>query len=507
MRRFRHPPFFCAVLLPICVLILGITARCQTAVVLAPLPQLQYFDQSGRPLSFGCVFTFISGTTTPLSTYTDSTGSTLNANPVVLSGGGSANIWLQAGALYTMRLKASGGTNCASGTQQYTINGIGGGASQTVTPVPYSPTPQFIDTAQNQLFTMTLTGDAVSLPLSAATVQPPGLVTWQITQDGVGGHLFTWPANVIGGATIGSSAGQVTTQMFIWNGTNATAIGPATTGPGPAEAIGSFALGASQYLSAVQGAGNKIATAASGSFANGHLIAANSTNDLVDSGFSIPGGPATYSTIANASVTGTTANKLVKLTGTPSTAVLGGTGDVGGEIGICLSGCGTTGSALVQQSGVAQCTFDAATTAGDLVGISSMTSGDCTDLGVAPPYALNSAQVIGQVMATVGSSGLVPVLMTPIYNQSITKTFHITGVTLGVAGHQFAATWSGGAFADTNYTANCTLWSAVTAIPGPLHRDFVLGFDSKTAAAVNVWLTTLDSVTDTVNVDCSATHD
>jgi hypothetical protein len=39
-----------------------------TPVVLAPLPQLQFFDQTGIPLAFGCVFTYQVATVTPLGT-------------------------------------------------------------------------------------------------------------------------------------------------------------------------------------------------------------------------------------------------------------------------------------------------------------------------------------------------------------------------------------------------------------------------------------------------------
>jgi len=210
----------------------------QTAVVLAPLPRLQFFDQSGRPLAFGCVFSFQSGTTTPLATYTDSTGVTLNQNPVILSAGGSANIWLIAGQSYSLKLKGSGGTQCASGSTQYTINGIGGGASTLVTVVPSSSTPTFTDISQNQLFEFTLTSNTAALPFAAVGVTPPGIVTFQLTQDSAGNHTFAWPTNVIGGANIGQSANSTLTQQFVWNGTvlNATGsgiIGPASFGNQP----------------------------------------------------------------------------------------------------------------------------------------------------------------------------------------------------------------------------------------------------------------------------------
>jgi hypothetical protein len=215
------------------LLLSGYLCQAATPVLLAPLPQLQFFDQGGRPLAFGCVFTYQNNSTTPLATFTDYTGTTQNTNPVILSAGGSANIWMQAGLAYMFRVKAAGGTNCAAGSSLYTVNGIGGGVSTLTTLVTYSATPVFNVAAQNQLFIITLTGNASSQPLTAVGITPPGLVTWEIIQDGAGGHTFTWPSNVIGGCTIGSLANQVTLQHFIWDGTNAIATGPCVIGQGP----------------------------------------------------------------------------------------------------------------------------------------------------------------------------------------------------------------------------------------------------------------------------------
>jgi hypothetical protein len=229
--------FFSVVLL---LLVTFVPADAQTPVVLAPVPQLQFFDQTGTPLAFGCVFTNQVASSSPLGTYTDYTGVTLNQNPVVLTAGGSANIWLQAGQAYAFVVKSAGGTNCASGSTLYTVNGIGGGSTTLTTIVPYSATPAFQDAAQNQLFEITLTGNASAQPLTFVGVTPPGYITFQITQDASGGHTFSWPANSIGGCTIGSAANQVTTEEFVYNGSNATAVGPCVTGNGPDISVGTL---------------------------------------------------------------------------------------------------------------------------------------------------------------------------------------------------------------------------------------------------------------------------
>jgi len=72
---------------------------------LSPTPKLQFFDLNGDPLSGGLLYTYEAGSTTPLATYTDSTGLIANTNPIVLDSRGEANVWLGADsyklALYT----------------------------------------------------------------------------------------------------------------------------------------------------------------------------------------------------------------------------------------------------------------------------------------------------------------------------------------------------------------------------------------------------------------------
>lgn len=221
-------------------LVLGAGAHAQTPVVLSPVPKLQFFDASGRPLAFGCVFSYQSLTTTPLATYTDRTGTVANTNPVILDAGGYANgvtsggmIWLAAGQAYTLKVKSAGGTNCASGSTLYTIDGIGGGLTLLTTLVTCNTVCSFPISAQIQLFKVSLTGNAVAQPLTGVGIIPPAIVIFEITQDSSGAHTFTWPANSVGGAPVGASANQVTEQMFVWNGSTAEAIGPAVIGTGP----------------------------------------------------------------------------------------------------------------------------------------------------------------------------------------------------------------------------------------------------------------------------------
>jgi hypothetical protein len=223
-----HPISGKSYFLLLALLLISAFAPAQTAVpvVLAPVPQLQFFDQSGRPLSFGCVFTFQSQTTTPLATFSDFTGQYQNQNPVLLNAGGSANIWLQSGQAYSLVVKSSGGTNCALGQTIYTVDGVGGGASQLTTVVtPSGGSAAFTVQSQNQLFSLTLTGNVAGSPVSFIGVIAPALVTFQITEDGGGAHTFSWPSNVIGAAPIDTTANHSTSQTFIWNGATIMPVG------------------------------------------------------------------------------------------------------------------------------------------------------------------------------------------------------------------------------------------------------------------------------------------
>lgn len=75
---------------------------------LSPTPKLQFFDLNGAPLLGGLLYTYAAGTTTPLTSYTDSTGLIANTNPIVLDSRGEANVWLGA-AIYKFALYTSAG--------------------------------------------------------------------------------------------------------------------------------------------------------------------------------------------------------------------------------------------------------------------------------------------------------------------------------------------------------------------------------------------------------------
>ena len=68
----------------------------------------QFFDNNGAPLSGGFIYTYEAGTTTPLATYTSSTGNTAHPNPIELDSAGKVpggEIWLNYSYKYKFVVK------------------------------------------------------------------------------------------------------------------------------------------------------------------------------------------------------------------------------------------------------------------------------------------------------------------------------------------------------------------------------------------------------------------
>jgi len=54
----------------------------------------RFWNNDGTPADGGKVYTYVAGTTTPVSTFTTSTGNVANTNPIILDSKGEANIWV-----------------------------------------------------------------------------------------------------------------------------------------------------------------------------------------------------------------------------------------------------------------------------------------------------------------------------------------------------------------------------------------------------------------------------
>lgn len=84
-----------------------------TAVLYTP-HFIQFFDDGGRPLAGGFLYTYEAGTTTPKATYSDNSGATPLSNPVELDAAGRARIFIDGS--YKFVLHDSDNVAVANGT-------------------------------------------------------------------------------------------------------------------------------------------------------------------------------------------------------------------------------------------------------------------------------------------------------------------------------------------------------------------------------------------------------
>jgi len=105
------------------------------AVNLSPIGNgFQFFTTTGQPLAGGLIYTYQAGSSTPLATYTDNTGNTANANPIVLGTDGrpTNEIWLTYGYNYKFVLKDAGGTTIQTYDNLYGIIGTQAASGATI---------------------------------------------------------------------------------------------------------------------------------------------------------------------------------------------------------------------------------------------------------------------------------------------------------------------------------------------------------------------------------------
>ena len=106
------------------------------AVNLSPIGNgFQFFNNDGLPLNAGKIFTYQAGSTTPLSTFTDSSGLIANTNPIILGTDGRppSTIWLTEGFFYKFVLKTSADVTIQTYDNLY---GIVSATPPSATPIP-----------------------------------------------------------------------------------------------------------------------------------------------------------------------------------------------------------------------------------------------------------------------------------------------------------------------------------------------------------------------------------
>lgn len=119
----------------------------------------QFFTTAGVVLSGGLINTYAAGTTTPTATWTDSTGTVSNANPIVLNSAGRLNnvmIYFTQGQKYKFII-----TDSASNTQ-YTLDNLSGINDTSTTSQTEWNSPSLAATYTSGGNTFTLSGNQTS---------------------------------------------------------------------------------------------------------------------------------------------------------------------------------------------------------------------------------------------------------------------------------------------------------------------------------------------------------
>ncbi len=278
MKLFRALALVCAIALTV-----GRHASGQNAALM-PVPRMQFFSANGVPLAGGFIWTCVSGTScpgNPLATYTDSTGSTPNANPIVLDAGGFAGIWLSGSSYKIVAQDLNGVTQWTvdnvSAPGFCIFSGVCSFSSLTVT--------------GNATIggTLSVTGTTTLAGLSASSAAISGNET-------VGGTLLVGSTLSVSGASF-LNALAATTGAFSGNETVGGTLG--VTGPatfiggiaGPLAIAGNTAIAGtlSTTGTATVGGASLLFTAG----ATTHIAAGYQNSDLA--GFlTLTGGTATY---------------------------------------------------------------------------------------------------------------------------------------------------------------------------------------------------------------------
>lgn len=107
----------------------SVCAVAQVSVQPILQPHVTFVNSTGTACAGCSLYTYAAGTTTPLATYTDSTGTSQNTNPIILDASGSATVWMALQA-YKFVLKDTLGTTLWTVDNVTEATGIVEGAAQ-----------------------------------------------------------------------------------------------------------------------------------------------------------------------------------------------------------------------------------------------------------------------------------------------------------------------------------------------------------------------------------------
>lgn len=183
--------------------LLALSFAAQAAVFSLPWgPKPQFVDANGAPMSSGTLQFYAAGSTTPLNTYTDSTGGTPNSNPITLNTRGETpnEVWLTGGQAYKMVLKDSSGATVWTVDNIAGVNDTTGSQSEWIT----GPSPTYISATS-----FTLAGDQTTTfhkGRRIRTTNSGGTIYSTITNSVFGASTTVTVANDSGNLDSGLSA-------------------------------------------------------------------------------------------------------------------------------------------------------------------------------------------------------------------------------------------------------------------------------------------------------------
>jgi hypothetical protein len=204
---------------------------------LSPPPKLQFFGTDGLPLVGGKLYTYAAGTTTPIATYTDNTGTNQNTNPVILDSNGQASVWLTDTTTYKYVLTDA--NDVLLFTVDYVSVPVTTNSFASPPPIGSGVPNEGTFTNLNVVDLMTLEGTGAAILNVGTTSERPaspedGMVRYNSTTTKFEGYNGAWGA-LGGGATGGGSDTVffensliVMTDYTIPSDKNAGTFGPIT---------------------------------------------------------------------------------------------------------------------------------------------------------------------------------------------------------------------------------------------------------------------------------------
>lgn len=479
----------------------GGVAYGQTVSPIGGLGSIQLLDKNGSPALSGCIYFYQAGTTTQQATYTDSTGTQLNTNPVCLGSGARANIWLTSGAFYKIvACLQNDGPVCAPADVLFSVDQVPGSSGGSSGGSTFTGT--FISGSVNPSTTGILrlaNADTICWRNAAGTAN------LCIRKDST--DLLSWDGGAIKFPEV-NAPGPVTNFDNLWADQAAHRWMMENNGAAAVQVVASGVdINTSDQVTKVHFGATAIPFSTVAPTIN-QFLEFDGTNVVGASGIS-----AIAQSFPNGAL-GTTANLVVKFqaAATPAQVVTTTTADTTGAIGICLSSCSNTGTAVVITHGMTNCAFDGATTAGDYAVLSatatsgSPIAGNCHDAGSTQPVGV---EILGRVLSTNGIGGTYGITLNLMQTvpkiQQVRTTSTCTTGSSSYDNCNNTLTWPV-TFGDTAYTTTCS---------GKAPSEVGAGNDAPTLNLVSNTATTITVITQTqrsqtahfTEIGCMAIHD